>query len=87
MERAICFKEIFERAGWTVRGPEETATETAGMSLTLGVPDLPVGKEAAETYLALKAAGFEPIPVLDSTLASSKEIVALSLTLPAEKAP
>jgi len=31
--------------------------------LALGVPELPVGREAAQTYLALKAAGFEPVPV------------------------
>jgi predicted RNA-binding Zn-ribbon protein involved in translation (DUF1610 family) len=85
MDRAVRFREIFEQAGWTVHGPEDAAPNSTGASLTLGVPDLPVGKEAAETYLALKAAGFEPIPVLDSTLASGMETVALSLTLPAEK--
>ena len=84
-ERAARFKEIFQRAGWTVCGPEDSAPEDAGVALTLGVPDLPVGKEAAETYLALKAAGFEPVPVLDATLASGTESVALSLTLPPDK--
>jgi len=85
MERAVRFQEIFEHAGWTVHGPEDAAPGSTAMSLTLGVPDLPVGKEAAETYLALKAAGFEPVPVLDTTLASGSETIALSLTLPAEK--
>jgi hypothetical protein len=84
-ERAVCFKEIFERAGWTVRGPEDVQQGEAGIALTLGVPELPVGKEAAETYLALKAAGFEPIPVLDSALRGGTDATVLSLTLPPDK--
>jgi len=84
-DRAVCFKEIFERAGWTVRGPENIAPDAAGISLALGVPKLPVGKEAAETYLALKAAGFEPVPVLDSALTGGAETTILSLTLPPDK--
>jgi hypothetical protein len=59
------FKMVFERAGWIVRGPEEIPQDTSVGGLSLAVPELPVGKEAAATYLALKAAGFEPIPVLD----------------------
>lgn len=85
-ERAVWFKEVFERAGWTVRGPEPIAPEAAGAALELAVPELPVAKEAAETYLALKAAGFEPIAVLDPALASGTETSPLSLTLPAKKA-
>ena len=81
-DRAICFTAIFERAGWTVRGPEDAAPDAVGTSLVLGVPALPVGKEAAETYLALKAAGFDPVPVLDSKLRGSDETTMLSLTLP-----
>lgn len=84
-ERAVCFKEIFERAGWTVRGPEALAPDAVGVSLALGVPELPVGKEAAETYLALKAAGYEPVPVLDSALISGTQTTVLSLTLPPDK--
>lgn len=85
-EHAAWFKEVFERAGWTVRGPEEVAPGTAGKCLQLAVPELPVAQEAAETYLALKAAGFEPIPVLDTAFARGTETTALSLTLPSEKA-
>ena len=84
-ERAACFRAIFERAGWTVRGPEYAAPDAVGTSLALGVPALPVGKEAAETYLALKAAGFEPVPVLDSTLVGSPDATTLSLTIPSDK--
>lgn len=81
-ERVVSFMAIFERAGWKVRGPEEVAPDAISTSLVLGVPELPVGKEAAETYLALKAAGFDPIPVLDSTLPGRSEVTMLSLTLP-----
>jgi hypothetical protein len=85
-ERAAWFKAVFEQAGWTVRGPEHIVASAADAALTLAVPELPVAKEAAETYLALKAAGFEPVPVLDSTLANSGEAASLSLTLPQQKA-
>ena len=81
-ERAICLRGIFERAGWTVRGPEDAAPDAVSTSLALGVPALPVGKEAAETYLALKAAGFDPVPVLDSALMGGDQTTMLSLTLP-----
>ena len=86
--RAEWFKAVFERAGWTVCGPEEVAPHTTVSGLRLAVPELPVGKEAAATYLALKAAGFEPIPVLDSESPSRSEdgTIAISLTLPPGKA-
>ncbi len=78
---ALWFKEVFERAGWSVHGPEDAVPDAVGVSLTLAVTELPVAKEAAETYLALRAAGFEPIPVLDPAFAGRKE-TALALTLP-----
>jgi len=78
------FKAIFERAGWTVRGPEEIPPDAAVSGLCLAVPEIPVAREAAAAYLALKAAGFEPIPILDSTprSESGQGASALSLTLP-----
>jgi Zn-finger nucleic acid-binding protein len=77
------FKSIFERAGWTVLGPEEVAPETVMSGLSLAVPELPVGKEAAATYLALKAAGFEAVPILEpAPRVDSGERAAMSLTLP-----
>ena len=85
-EHAVWFKEIFESAGWAVRGPEEITPGTASKALELAVPELPVAHDAAETFLALMAAGFDPIPVLDTALASGTEAAALSLTLPREKA-
>ena len=82
------FKTIFERAGWTVRGPEEVAADAAAAGLSLAVPELPVAKEAAATYFALKAAGFEAIPILDDALRveGGRGSPAMALTLAPEKA-
>jgi hypothetical protein len=86
--RAEWFKGIFERAGWTVHGPVEIAPNEATSGLSLAVPELPVAKEAAATYLALKAAGFEPVPVLDSTPRRESTVgeTPIALTVPAGKA-
>ena len=67
---AEAFRHIFDRAGWTVHGVEEIPRTIAEPGLSLAVASLPVEKEAAATYLSLKAAGFSPVPVLDTTLAS-----------------
>lgn len=76
------FKSIFERAGWTVLGPDEVPANTTGSGLSLAVPELPVGKEAAAVYLALKAAGFEAEPMLDRAPRNpSGEKTAIALTL------
>ncbi|MEQ1842548.1 MAG: hypothetical protein ABL994_19275, partial [Verrucomicrobiales bacterium] len=80
---AESFRTIFHRAGWTVHGVEEIPRTIAEPGLSLAVASLPVEKEAATTYLALKAAGFSPVAVLDTALASGakEDAVALSLTL------
>jgi hypothetical protein len=81
------FKMVFERAGWIVRGPEEIPPDTAVSGLSLAVPELPVAKEAAATYLALKAAGFEPIPVLETGVSEAGgNTNGIALTLPRGKA-
>jgi hypothetical protein len=87
-EHAEWFKSIFELAGWSVRGPEEISPDSVGAGLSLAVPELPVAQEAAATYLALKAAGFEPIPVVDSALAgqAGEESHVMALTLAPERA-
>lgn len=85
-ERAIWFQAIFLRAGWKVRGPEEIAPENVSRVLSLAVPELPVAEDAAKTYLALRAAGFEPVPVLDSPSAEGPGACALSLTIPSARA-
>ena len=80
--RVSTLMDIFERAGWTIHGPEIAEAESNPRFLVLGVPTVPVGKEAAETYLALKAAGFDPVPLLDTTLKEDASIASLALTLP-----
>lgn len=85
-ERALWFQAIFVRAGWTVRGPEEIAPENVSRVLSLAVPELPVAEEAAKTYLALRASGFEPVPVLDSASSEKDGACALSLTIPSARA-
>jgi hypothetical protein len=86
--RAEWFKSVFESVGWTVRGPEEVAPRAAAAGLSLGVPELPVAKDAAATYFALKAAGFEAIPILDDGLGFDKspDATTMALTVPPEKA-
>jgi hypothetical protein len=86
--RAEWFKTIFEGAGWTVRGPEEVPVRAAAAGLSLGVPELPVAKDAAATYFALKAAGFEAITTLDDGLGVDKgpEATTMALTVPPERA-
>ena len=80
-KRAESLKAVFERAGWTVSGVGEIPRTHAEPGLTLAVGTLPVEKEAAATYLALKAAGFAPVPVLDPALATGGENEAAPLTL------
>lgn len=84
-ERALWFQTIFLRAGWTVHGPEQIAPESAGRVLSLAVPELPVAEEAAKTYLALRASGFEPVPVLDTPSGMTSGACALSLTIPSAR--
>lgn len=80
---AESFRGIFERAGWTVHGVEEIPRTLPEPGLSLAVASLPVEREAAATYLALKAAGFSPAIVLDTALASgaSEDAAPLTLTL------
>ena len=84
-ERALWFQAIFLRAGWTVHGPEKIAPENAGRVLSLAVPELPVAEEAAKTYLALRASGFEPVPVLETPSVMRSGDCALSLTIPSAR--
>jgi hypothetical protein len=88
LAHAEWFKANFERAGWAVHGPEEITTQTPIGGLSLAVPELPVARDAAATYLALKAAGFEPTPVLDSNSKdeAGKPAAAIALTVPGKAA-
>jgi hypothetical protein len=84
--RGVWFKAVFELAGWDATGPVEVPSGVSGRTLSLAVPELPVGKDAAATYLALKAAGFEAVAVLDPDLVTVPGAKPrLSLTVPAER--
>lgn len=85
MERATWFRAIFRRAGWIVRGPVELPLDAAGKIITLAVPELPVSQVAAKTYLALKASGFEAMPILDSFPGHGGEAASLALSIPVPK--
>jgi hypothetical protein len=71
--RAEWFTDIFSRAQWRVRGPEDTQPDRLTASgLTLATC-LPVSPEAAATYLAIRAAGFPLATLYDQDLRSSEE--------------
>lgn len=82
---AMWFKEVFELANWIVSGPHEMPPENAYETISLAVAELPVTQEAAKTFLALKAAGFEVMPVLDPGLTEEGNAPQMALILPAEK--
>lgn len=71
--RAEWFSEIFARAQWRVRGPEDTQPERITASGLALATCLPVSPEAAATYLAIRAAGFPLATVYDQNLRSSEE--------------
>lgn len=71
-ERAEWFKEVFEQARWPVRGPEDAPPGAGRRGLALAT-SLPVSPEAAATYLALRAAGFDLATAFDPELSSTEE--------------
>lgn len=71
-ERAEWFKGVFEQAHWPVRGPEDAPPSTRRRGLALAT-SLPVSPEAAATYLALRAAGFDLATAFDPDLGSTEE--------------
>lgn len=71
-ERAEWFKGVFERAQWPVRGPEDAPPAASRRGLALAT-SLPVSPDAAATYLALRAAGFELATSFDPDLSSAEE--------------
>ncbi len=67
-ERAEWFKTIFTEARWSVSGPKDAPSchiKHVGVSLATG---LPVSAEAAATFLAVRAAGFEIGTIFDAEL-------------------
>ena len=73
-ERAEWFKGVFERARWSVRGPEIAAAVSTNAQRELSLATcLPVSAEVAATYLALRAAGFQPVSEFDPQLNEAEE--------------
>lgn len=67
-ERADWFKTVFKKARWSVRGPEDAPSARVirpGVWLATG---LPVSAEAAVTFLAVRAAGFDIATLFDADL-------------------
>ena len=74
LERAEWFKGVFEQARWAVRGPEITSVGSANAPRELSLATcLPVSVEVAATYLALRAAGFQPVAEFDPDLNDAEE--------------
>jgi hypothetical protein len=71
-ERAEWFKGVFERARWDVRGPEDAPASARRHGLALAT-SLPVSPEAAATFLALRAAGFQLEAAFDPDLPGAEE--------------
>lgn len=71
------FKGVFERARWAVRGPEEAPAGCARRGISF-YASLPVSREVAATYYALKKAGFELQPEFDAELKSNEERLIIS---------
>ncbi|MGV3532143.1 MAG: hypothetical protein ACO1QR_07210 [Chthoniobacteraceae bacterium] len=71
--RAEWFGDIFSRAEWRVRGPEDTQPGRITASGLALATCLPVSPEAAATYLAIRAAGFPLATVYDQNLRASEE--------------
>jgi predicted RNA-binding Zn-ribbon protein involved in translation (DUF1610 family) len=71
-EQAEWFKNVFERARWSVHGPETAVLVPARRELALAT-SLPVSSAVAATYLALRAAGFQPVARFDPDLDEAEE--------------
>ncbi|MGC3992334.1 MAG: hypothetical protein QM796_22075 [Chthoniobacteraceae bacterium] len=65
--RAEWFKGVFESARWAVSGPLHSLVEPKPGTLSIATA-LPVSREMADTFLALRAAGFVANAVFDPSL-------------------
>lgn len=74
-DRALGFKEIFERGHWNVRGPWETHAPIGERGLILAVRNFPVPSEASAAFMALTASGFSVISRLDPNLESDEPLL------------
>jgi len=74
-ERAMCFKELFERSHWSVRGPHDTYAPIGERGLILAVRTFPVPAEVTAAFIALTASGFSVISRLDPHLESDEALL------------
>lgn len=74
-ERAQCFKDLFERGNWTVRGPFDTYAPVGERGLILAVRSFPVPSEVTAAFIALTASGFSVISRLDPNLESDEALL------------
>ena len=73
--RAAHLKQVFERAHWTVRGPQEVPVAGSEKGLFLAVRGMPLPGEAAAAYFALTASGFQLNSILDPNLKRDETIL------------
>ena len=74
-DRALCFKDLFERGHWIVRGPWETYAPIGERGLILAVRSFPVPAEITAAFIALTASGFSVISRLDPNLDSDEAML------------
>ncbi len=74
-ERAECFKDLFERGNWSVRGPFDTYAPIGERGLILAVRSFPVPAEVTAAFIALTASGFSVISRLDPNLESDEALL------------
>jgi uncharacterized Zn finger protein (UPF0148 family) len=74
-DRAQCFKDLFERGQWRVRGPHDTYAPVGERGLILAVRSFPVPAEVTAAFIALTASGFSVISRLDPHLDSDEALL------------
>jgi phage FluMu protein Com len=74
-DRAQCFKDLFERGKWSVRGPHDTYAPVGERGLILAVRTFPVPAEVTAAFIALTASGFSVISRLDPHLDSDEALL------------
>ena len=66
---------MFERAQWTIQGPEDVTPRNTEKGLFLAVGGLPLPPAAAAAYFAMTASGFSVQSFLDPRLAGNETVL------------
>ena len=74
-QQAAHLKALFERAHWTVHGPQERRAQGGETGLFLAVRGMPLPSEAAATYFALTASGFQLSSLFDPNLERDETVL------------